>query len=135
MKDSMTKLAKACSTQLMKPSIIRFAELYSVDFMERLNIGRFDGSLTEQELKQAWELWGIADSMVTVELINLKDLSTTMHVAAQDDETGYFDKQVVQNLTMHLSEHLEAIHELKLIADECLYVVKEYEIKSNQGEL
>lgn len=118
----------------LKPSVIRFAELYTSDFIECLNIGRLNGSLTSEKINQARELWSIADSMVEVELTNVKDLAMTMHVAAQDNETGYFDKQVVQNLTMHISEQLEAIHELKSIADDCLSVVRGFELQAAKVE-
>lgn len=113
----------------MKTNIIRFAELYSAEFMERLNIGRFDGSLTDQDLNQARELWALADSMAVCDLVNVQNMATTMHVASLDNATGYFDEQIVQNLTLNISERLEEIQELKSISDDALSVVRDYELK------
>ena len=113
----------------MKATIIRFAELYSAEFLERLSIGSLHGDLTPEEISKARALWNISDSMASVLLVNMQALAVSIHVAALDNETGYFDGQKLQNLTIYLAEKLEDVQELQYIAAETLSVIKRYELE------
>lgn len=112
----------------MKPIILRFAEFYSAEFMKRLSIGRLNGTLTPEELERANNLWLTSDSMASVELINLQDMTMAMHVASLDTETGYFDERIIQNLTLCLHEKIREIVELQYIASEALATIKDHEL-------
>lgn len=112
----------------MNSMMMKFAEQYSLEFMARLNTGRFDGSLTKQEIERAIELLGTADFLASDALLNMKDLMTTMHVAALDEQTGYFDKAELQGLTLYAAEKLEEVHKLRDIVDRITDVIHHYEL-------
>lgn len=112
----------------MNSMMMRFAEQYSLEFIERLNTGRFDGTLTEDEIKRARDLSCTADCMANDTLLSMKDLMTTMHVAATDEETGFFDKEEIQGLTLYAAEKLEEVHKLRQMIEEIDSAVRQYEL-------
>jgi len=113
----------------METTIIRFAQLYSAEFLERLSIGSLHGDLTSDEISKARELWNISDSMASVLLVNMQSLAVAVHVASLDDETGYFDGKKLQDLTLYLAEKLEELQELQYVAGETLRAIKGNEFK------
>jgi len=113
----------------MEPIIIRFAQLYSSEFMERLGIGSLHGDLTPDEINKARELWDVSSSMLDIEVVNMRSLAIAMHVAGLDKETGLYDAPKVQSLTLYLAEKSSDIKELQFIAAETLSIINRYELQ------
>jgi len=111
----------------MDPIIIRFATLYSPELMERLAFNRINGGLTKEDAEQAYQLWNLCDSMVSTDLVNLKSIATAIHVASLDEETGYFEPEHLQSLTLYIANQLDQINFLRSEGDDALSAVKEYE--------
>lgn len=111
----------------MNSIIIRFASNYSPEFMERLKIGSIAGNLTHEEIKRAHTLWNLCDFMVSDGLLILKSLSMAVHVASLDEETGYFEPEHGQHLSLFMVNQLEKINDLKAIGDDALSAVTAYE--------
>jgi len=113
----------------MEPIIIRFAQLYSSEFMERLGIGSLHGDLTPDEINKARELWNVSSSMLDVEIVNMRSLAIAMHVAGLDSETGLYDAPKVQSLSLYIAEKSSDIKELQYIAAETLSIINRYELQ------
>jgi len=112
----------------MKSNLMKFAKLYTPEFVERVISSKVTLDLTPGEYEKAKELTLMADSMAKSELADLSEFALTMFTASQEESTGYFDQRLAGNMSLVMHERLNDANELLLLASDMSGALRDYDL-------